>query len=1052
MNVSRSFFSVRLTAWVATLSGGFSFCPVHAQVSNVTVPVPGQIVPESSNGIPQLFFDARTTGFTRDGKQQIFDGDVIAIGPKSIITADRVVIDQEKKALIAEGHVVVLAADQILTGDRIELATETGDFKITGARMIVNDKVESEKIAKDVLGFSAPELSFEAEREARLDEVSKRKDVVKESVRRKAKLGQGASDGDVSDYSRLLQQEDMIRSQENPAFAQMTESRRNNLRKRRDFWETSRVSERVRLDSTRQSYFRLEGDELIKTNGNDFEAKHSLWTPCKCDKDEAPAWGFRASSTFAQMGGYATFYDAMLEVKGVPVLYLPWLMLPIKDRRQSGLLMPSFTDDVVSGSGYSQPLFIDLGRNRDMTLKGDVFERRGLRAGAEVRWKKSEYSGLQINVEGMRDKVWLRQRSSRNELSKMFTDGLATARKQDPGTPAQDIGSLSGRDYMARRLAQRDWWETNAPECLSNDLIERRACEADVLGSLRPPSNSNRGLARWRASERLSERFSFITSGEIYSDRQYNSDVYISDATQPGFDTGNGEWSINPIRSRLNYDGSGYFLGIGSYIGDSTMLNDRFEGYQTPVATHLKTRWYLLKPDGLPIYGRATMDNYRVSFDSGSKSDMESAADWLPGGSWHRAQGSFVAPLTTRTAVQIDQFTDFDARFVTIDAMSDNNKHTQSMMQSWRTGVRFNLPLDGKGSVPTWLGGFDDETGKRLIQHVMNWSMTLAARPVVFRRGSYGEPGVTATGRPSTWFATDRPGLDDNIQPIDFMKQYEIVTFSTSHRWKIFSELWKTLYGERTLEKPEENSKMSFQEKARRELLYSMDRPVRDANDLFSNDQSQWFANRYQLLETDYIEPVSFGASISYDRLNDLRRRKEGSTRENRPWSELDSALGLSVSGWSINGSSKYNIYDKLQTRFASNLVPPTLWDTNLTVGYTIERNPYQNSTGEITFSSTRERSTTIVTSLMRPFAASWSYSNKDIESADDDSKDYRQKLGLSYASPSGCWGASFVREKPYGSEEKAATYLLQLNVTFMGQTRDLPNMSPPLERQIKKS
>jgi len=150
MNVSRSFFSVRLTAWVATLSGGFSFCPVHAQVSNVTVPVPGQIVPESSNGIPQLFFDARTTGFTRDGKQQIFDGDVIAIGPKSIITADRVVIDQEKKALIAEGHVVVLAADQILTGDRIELATETGDFKITGARMIVNDKAESEKIAKDV--------------------------------------------------------------------------------------------------------------------------------------------------------------------------------------------------------------------------------------------------------------------------------------------------------------------------------------------------------------------------------------------------------------------------------------------------------------------------------------------------------------------------------------------------------------------------------------------------------------------------------------------------------------------------------------------------------------------------------------------------------------------------------------------------------------------------------------------------------------------------------------------------------------------------------------
>ncbi len=107
---------------------------VSGQVSSVTVPVPGQIIPESSDGIPQLFFDARTTGFTRDGKQQIFDGDVIAIGPRSIITADRVVVDQERRALIAEGHVVILAADQILTGDRIEFATETGDFKIAGAR------------------------------------------------------------------------------------------------------------------------------------------------------------------------------------------------------------------------------------------------------------------------------------------------------------------------------------------------------------------------------------------------------------------------------------------------------------------------------------------------------------------------------------------------------------------------------------------------------------------------------------------------------------------------------------------------------------------------------------------------------------------------------------------------------------------------------------------------------------------------------------------------------------------------------------------------------
>ena len=728
---------------------------VTAQVSSVTVPVPGQIIPESSDGMPQLFFDARTTGFTRDGKQQIFDGDVIAIGPRSIITADRVVVDQEKRALIAEGHVVILAADQILTGDRIEFATETGDFKIAGARMIVNDKAEADHIAKDVLGFSAPELSFEAERKARLDEVAKQKDVIKDAVRRKAKIGQGASEDDIRDYARFLNQEDLIRSQENPAFARMTESRRNNLRKRRDFWEKSRVSERVQVDPGKQSYFRLEGDELVKTNGNDFSAKHSLWTPCKCERDELPAWGIRASSTFAQMGGYATFRDALLEVKGVPVLYLPWLMVPIKDRRQSGLLMPSFTDDAVSGSGYSQPLFIDLGKNKDVTLKGDIFERRGLRAGAEVRWKKSEYSGLQLNLEAMRDKVWLAQRSARTELSQMYANGLEAARLQPAGAPAGDISTSVGREYTARRLAQRDWWETQAPGCLSEDPEERMDYEANVLASTRAPNNSNRGLTRWRGYDRLGERLSFATSGEWYSDRQYSSDVYIPDASQPGFDTGSGEWSINPIRSKLNYDGSNYYLGLGSYIGDSTMLNDRFEGYQIPWAIHGRTRWHRMKSAGLPIYGRATIDNYRISRDLGSRQDLESDLDWIPSGYWNRAQASIVAPLTHRTAVQVDHFTDLEGRFMLFDRpVFGETSKTGSTLQTWRTGVRFSLPIDGKGTVPSWLGGFDDETGRRIIQHVMNWSMTLAARPAVVRRGPYGSTSGLSASTPPTWFAT----------------------------------------------------------------------------------------------------------------------------------------------------------------------------------------------------------------------------------------------------------------------------------------------------------
>jgi hypothetical protein len=283
------------------------------------------------------------------------------------------------------------------------------------------------------------------------------------------------------------------------------------------------------------------------------------------------------------------------------------------------------------------------------------------------------------------------------------------------------------------------------------------------------------------------------------------------------------------------------------------------------------------------------------------------------------------------------------------------------------------------------------------------------------------------------------------------MSEYQIVTFATTHRWKIYSELWKTLLGEESPKNVEAMSKMSFEERARRELLYTMDKPIRGTDDIFSNDQTKWFTNRYQLLDTDYIEPVSLGASISYDRLKELDRRKKGKTRENRPWSEVDSSLGFTLFNWSLSAGSKYNIYDKAQTKFTSSLAPPGLFQTNFAFGYTIDRSPVVNASNDLYYATTSERSVTIVTSLTNPVTSSWSYSRKD-KVNDVPDKDYRQKLSFIYGSSTGCWGLGFAREKGYGVDESGAGYLLQLNMTFMGQTRELPNMSKPLEREFNKS
>src|SRR5690606_13254030 len=138
--------------------------------------------------------------------------------------------------------------------------------------------------------------------------------------------------------------------------------------------------------------------------------------PCKCEDDEKPAWGFQTDEATAQVGGYANLYHPVLMIKGIPVLYLPYLKIPIKSTRQSGFLLPTIGYESRSGNIISQPIYFALSDSSDATLTTYVSERRGTRLGLEYRFQQSEWSGWEILVEGMRDRLWMQERSRRSHM------------------------------------------------------------------------------------------------------------------------------------------------------------------------------------------------------------------------------------------------------------------------------------------------------------------------------------------------------------------------------------------------------------------------------------------------------------------------------------------------------------------------------------------------------------------------------------------------------------------------------------------------------------
>jgi len=1027
---------------------------------------------------PEVVFDARGTSFTRDGKKQIFEGDVIAIGAGALITADKIEVDREKDVIEADGHIIIVSRNQIFQGSSLVFQLRTGDFRLTGAMMVANDAGEAARVTERVMGFSPSELQFEASRAARLREIADGKNRLQEESRQLAREGKEIDARLIDRYAVLLEKEELTLLQENPSLARLPADKRQTYKRRREYWEKNKTAPLAPNTELARAYFRMDGELITRTNGNDYVAEDSLFTPCKCDEDEDPAWAFRAEKTVAQIGGYADLHHPVLEIKGVPILYLPFLKVPLKSRRQSGFLMPTFSYNTRSGNIYSQPVFFDFGEDADATLTTDIFEKRGTRVGTEFRFQQRKHSGWVLNLEAIRDTLWLNERANRQGYQDLYGAGLAEARatvdaSAASGTPVPadtDLSAFSGRDRTLRRLSQPGYWgKVERNDCIDPDPVKREACDREIDAFLNVPGNTWRGATQWRGVTRFAPRLSLVSHGDVLSDHRYNEELYLPDDFQEALFGGRQLPAFNRVKAKLHLDGEEFYLGIGSAFGDNVLTDDRFEGEQLPLTVTAQSRLFRLTPrnsQGVPVYAQVLAESYRILEQKDENNqDPSSNLGLLGDGSWQRARINFTAPLVTHGFGKVDHFTEGEVRGIA----ASNIKNSTNTIQSWRTGFRFELPIDGKAEMPA---AFQDEETegsrpgyKKYLQHLMNWSMTLSARPVVVRRGDYGtEDDLVAGG--TTYFLSDSPrpmanDSEEDVHPYNRMVPHQIVSFDTSHRWKIFERGWQRQAPDspapaaapasgKSAEPAAEVANESSLERARRELLYSIDRPVADVQQIVDEKGGKFHINRYRLVDTNYVEPLTFGAGISYDFVKaEKRAKEEKKSKETRPWSDLSARISATTSGWSLSNETSYSVYDKLASKSQFTLGMPAFFQTNVSLGYTLEKSLNERDDGKREELVTRTQSANAASTLI-PYITTFVNLKQRHRDNADPAVHYETAVGAAYGSSSGCWGMQFARTKELEKNEADATYLLSLQIIFMGQQRNLPNMSRPVMREYE--
>ncbi len=150
------------------------------------------------------------------------------------------------------------------------------------------------------------------------------------------------------------------------------------------------------LDSE-DSQFRMQGMEIHKTGDRTYKFRHGTFTTCRCpDEDDRVPWRIRAEKAQLEVEGYGTARNTTFDVLGVPVVWLPWAVYPIKTERQTGFLFPKLGIGGRNGFEFGLPFFWAAHEQLNVTLTPRWLTKRGPKADVELEYVLGEESSGEI--------------------------------------------------------------------------------------------------------------------------------------------------------------------------------------------------------------------------------------------------------------------------------------------------------------------------------------------------------------------------------------------------------------------------------------------------------------------------------------------------------------------------------------------------------------------------------------------------------------------------------------------------------------------------------
>ena len=170
------------------------------------------------------------------------------------------------------------------------------------------------------------------------------------------------------------------------------------------FASTLNINEQQKTTLLTDTSYQLNGtaghgsaEEInINGDGKTLNFIDSSFTTCY---GAVPDWQMRASEiTISADEKSLEAYNARFSLFDIPVLYVPYLTMPIGTERQSGFLYPSISSSNNSGIEVQMPYYINIAENMDATITPRYMSDRGTQLITEFRYLEGLQSG-QVDIE-----------------------------------------------------------------------------------------------------------------------------------------------------------------------------------------------------------------------------------------------------------------------------------------------------------------------------------------------------------------------------------------------------------------------------------------------------------------------------------------------------------------------------------------------------------------------------------------------------------------------------------------------------------------------------